>query len=256
VEQQPEYRPLVAGKARAPGLPPGPLGAFELASAGYLYEAMTDYARSLKVLRACSGASGALDLANGEHRTALLTFLNAWGCRGLATDWHWLASAGLESWQRGAREWLAALGGPPWTPDETSRRRLSEVFDELSSSIAAHKVRKGRELSVSFGPTATSKTLFILRPDLFTAWDGAMRSACGYVGDGASYARFTADVHAKIAESATCSGGLPFLERLPEVLSRPPYTTLPQLVGEHYWITLTRGVELRSSEEIAEWLSW
>ena len=199
----------------------------------------------------------AVDLATEKHRSALLTFLNAWGCRGLATDWHWLASAGLECWYCRAREWLAALEGPPWALDATNSHALAEVFDELSTCIAARKTRKHQELLVSLGPTATSKTLFILRPDLFAAWDRPIRDACGYQGDGASYAQFTADVHAKITESsARCSEGRPLLEGLPQALGRPEYTTLTQLVGEYYWITLTRRVKLRGCEEIAEWLSW
>jgi hypothetical protein len=248
---------MPARRARAAGLPERRITAFDLACSSYLYEAMTDYAGSLDQLRQGIGPEAALDLSEEKQRTALLRFLNAWGCRNLATDWHPLASGELKTWFLGAQEWLSALDGPPWTSDEVGRRRLPEVFDGLSQSIAAHTVRKGQQLCVSFGPTATSKTLFILRPDLFTAWDGAMRGVCGYAGDGASYAQFTADVHAKIAESVrTCSGGRALLEALPKALNRPDYTTLPQMVGEYYWITLTRRVKLRSREQVAEWLSW
>jgi len=244
-------------RSRAAGLPPGVITPFDLACASYLYEAMTDYARSLDKLRRCIGLENALDPSLEEHRLALLQFLNDWGCRGLATKWHRLPLAELERWYGAARDRLASLGGLSWPADARSRRDLAEVFDELSTSIAAHKMRKGRELHVSYGPTATAKTLFILRPDVFPAWDGPIRSALGYRGDGASYAQFTADVHAKIAESAEHYGeGRRLLENLPEALGRPAYTTLTQLVADYYWITITRGVKLREREEISRWLSW
>ena len=244
-------------RLRAAGLPPGPITPFDLACASYLYEAMTGYASSLDELRRRIGIENVLDLSVEEHRLALLTFLNSWGCRNLATDWHHLALDQLRRWHCGARERLDGLDVPPWPSDARSRRDLADVFDELSASIAARKMRKGRELRVSYGLTATAKTLFILRPSVFPAWDGPIRSELGYSGDGSSYAQFTADVHAKIAESAEqCGQGRPLLESLPKVLGRPAYTTLTQLVAEYYWITITRRVTLRSCEEVSRWLSW
>jgi len=244
-------------RPQAACLPEGPISPFDLACASYLYEAMTDYASSLDRLRTRIGVGNDLDPAVEEHRLALLKFLNEWGCRNLATDWHWLALAKLERWYCGARERLCSLENPPWSSDAQSRRDLADVFNELSTSIAARKMRKGREMLVSYGPTAAAKTLFILRPGLFPAWDGPIRSELGYQGDGESYAQFTTDVHAKIAESAECckQGGFVF-ESLPEVLGRPAYTTLAQLVIDYYWITLTRRVKLRKREEISRWLSW
>jgi hypothetical protein len=198
-----------------------------------------------------------LDLTRAGDRRALLGFLNAWGCRNLAVAWHDLADEVLERWCEETRARLAALAGSPVMLDAASRHNLAEAFDELAGSIAAHKTRDGRELLISFGPTSTSKTLFILCPELFPAWDGPIRDALGYRGDGESYAQFTADVHAKIAESVAASRqGAALFERLPQLLGRSPYTTLAQLVVEYYWITLTRRVRLRSRDEVSRWLSW
>jgi hypothetical protein len=218
---------------------------------------MTDYARSLDRLRRRIGAGNDLDLTRDDHRLTLLKFLNDWGCRPLAVDWHWLAAAKLECWYCGARERLNGLRGALSPLDDASRRDLADVFDQLSRPIAARKMSKGREVLVSYGPTAAAKTLFILRPDIFPAWDGPIRDKLGYEGDGASYAQFTADVHAKIAETLeACRTTTCDFEHLPQLLMRPSYTTLAQLVVEYYWVTLTRGVALRRREEIATWLSW
>ena len=227
----PVEKVLDAALEHAAGLPEGPISPFDFACASYLYEAMTNYSRSLQGLREDVGLDNVLDLADEDHRLRLLKFLNEWVCRNLAKDCHGLASTRLERWCGRARDRLDVLVDPPWPPGAQSRRDVADVFTELSTSIASRRTQNGRKVAVSFGPTATAKTLFILRPSLFPAWDRPMRDTFGYGDDGASYAQFTADVHAKIAESAEhCRQSGLCLESLPEVLGRPVYTTLPQLV--------------------------
>jgi hypothetical protein len=238
-------------------LPEGPISPFDIACASYLYESMTDYARSLDRFRTRIGVENDLDLTKEDHRYALLKFLNDWGCRNLAKDWHGLAAVELERWYCGARERLDSFGGPLSALDARSRRDLVDVFDELSTPIVARKKSKGHEVIVSFGPTAASKTLFVLRPSLFPAWDGPICKKLGYERDGESYAQFAKNVHDKIDESEQrCKQRGFILEGLPRILGRPSYTTLVQLFIEYYWITLTRGVSLRGRAEISEWLSW
>jgi hypothetical protein len=218
---------------------------------------MTGYAGSLDKLRSETGAQRELDLMDDGHRRALLKFLNAWGCRNLALDWHWLALEQLESWYGDCRESLDALADPGLTLDRALRQDLVDVFNDLSARIIAKKSRKGAEVQVSFGPTATSKTLFVLRPSLFPAWDGPIRDKLRYCGDGDSYVEFLENVHDRIDECTGLSkpAGLD-LDDLPGILGRPDYTTLAQLIVEYYWITITRGVSLRAPQEISVWLSW
>ena len=141
--------------------------------------------------------------------------------------------------------------------DATRFSNLAVVFDDLSLRIAAKKERSGKLVEVSFGPTATAKSLFVLWPQTFPAWDGPMRSAFGYDGSGASYAAFVSDIHAKIAETeALCETRRVDLWALPAKIGRPAYTTVAQLVVEYYWITVTRGVSLPSQTTVAEWASW
>jgi hypothetical protein len=238
-------------------LPEGPISAFDIACTSYLYESMTDYGSSLDRLRNVIGLESALDLTKEDHQRALLTFLNAWGCRSLAKDTHARAADVLERWFSDARECLSSFDGSLSALDARSRRDLARVFDGLSRSIAAKRIKKGHRESVSFGPTAASKTLFVLRPSLFPAWDRAIRDTCGYGGNGKSYARFVGSVHGKMDElKRDCELRGPDLDDLPRVLRRPSYTTLAQLFGEYYWITLTRRVSLRDRDEISKWLSW
>lgn len=236
-------------------LPRPPRSLFDLAMTSYLYEAMTGYGRSLDKFRSCIGAGNNLDLAKEDHLRALIKFLNDWGCRNLALAWHSLALTELSSWYAKARESLEACVGPTFKAE--SRRDLMDVYDDLCARTIAHRKRNGRKEDVSFGPTATSKTLFVLRPQLFPAWDAAIRDKLGYRGDAESYAQFVEYVHERIAalDRLATQSGFP-LARLPKMLGRPDYTTPAQLVGEYYWITITRGVSLRSRDDLSTWLSW
>ena len=110
---------------------------------------------------------------------------------------------------------------------------------------------------VSFGPTATAKTLFALKPRTFPAWDGPMRKAFLHDGTGESYTEFVKDIHRKIVETESYCRSQGFnLEELPAKLGRPAYTTVGQLIIEYYWITVTRGVSLPSKSAMREWLAW
>jgi hypothetical protein len=151
---------MPTARRQAARLPEGPISPFDFACASYLYEAMTNYSRSLQRLREDVGLDNGLDLADEGHRLRLLKFLNEWACRNLAKDCHGLASAALERWHGRARERLDALADPPWPPGAQSRRDVADVFAELSTSVASRRTQNGRKVAVSFGPTATAKTLF------------------------------------------------------------------------------------------------
>jgi hypothetical protein len=242
---------------RKPGLPAGPIQPFHLACACYLYESMTGYAKSLALLQRSVGE--ALDLSQEGHRLALLKFLNDWGVRGLAKDWHWLASEALESWHDEARDSLPLPDDSPNDLDAARLRDLAQAFDSLSKRTAAkRRTKNGKQSSVSFGPTASSKCFFALRPHLLPAWDDQMRTAFEHDdGTGVSYVEFMKDIHRKIEETEQdwASRGLSLTE-FPAKLERPPFTTVAQLMVEYYWITVTRGVALPSRTTIGEWLSW
>jgi hypothetical protein len=221
----------------------------------YLYEAMTSYGQSLDRFHRRVCAEGGLDLGREDHRRAVLEFLNGWGCRNLAIAWHRLALRELDRWYGTVREELNLLDGP--ASDTETRCVLVRVYDDLCARTIARRKRNGRKEDVSFGPTATSKTLFVLRPRLFPAWDAAIRDKLGYRGDGESYAQYVDHVHERIAALDRLASQSDFpLERLPKMLGRPDYTTPGQLVGEYYWITITRGVSLRSRDDLSTWLSW
>lgn len=69
---------------------------YELAYACRLYGVLGGFDSSLVEFRRVT--SPALDLRDQRHRKALLVWLNSWGCRQFAKDYHEMASRALVEW--------------------------------------------------------------------------------------------------------------------------------------------------------------
>lgn len=218
----------------------------KLAYACHMYESMTDYGRSLRSFREAVGDK--LDLTQPAHRRALLDWLNAWTCR-INLDYLEDLSLGLAEWfdqhrpgLPGARDSLLELG-------DSALEAFLDPFDKLSDIKPPGARRR-------FGPTAASKALFALCPAVFVPWDAFIRE--GLVGgeSGAAYIKFLKlmrDDLATIAGQCWSSGF--DLEGLPEKIGRPK-STAAQLVGEYYWVTITRHAHMPNAETLRTWAEW
>ena len=232
----------------------GSLSLGHLALANYLYECMTGYDEPLKELRTLAG--GVPDVGDPLHRLALLKWLNLWGCQHLAKDYHWLASEGLCQWWETFRGMLPDVDTRLVHPGDADLGQVAMVFESLSAICAAEKTRGGREILVTFGPTAAAKTLFVLRPHFFVAWDDPMRRKLGLERSGESYVRFLEGVRERLQETQGRCDRLGFgLDDLPGKFGRPG-ATAAELVNAYYWITVTRGVSLPERARLEEWLNW
>lgn len=223
---------------------------------------MTGYAGSLDGFRESTG--DVPDLQNETRRDDLLAWLNSWGCRIAARDLP-AVSKRLATWHRDATERnllperAARLNEVDNAYLETRGKEFADLFDSLINVM-----RKGRRRghSLRFGPTATAKTLFALRPYFFPAWDQAMRdlhlrSGEAYDGSGESYVRFLKDVRLELRATARlCKKPIPSLDGLPKALDRPAYTTPVQLMAEYYWVFLTKRVHLPCDEQRRTWVRW
>jgi len=231
-----------------------PISLGALAYACNLYNAMTDFGSSFREFQ--HSVHGRPDLDDPDHRRALLKWLNAWGCRHLATACHQDVSEELDAWYTSARGRLPATTDRLVDMSDQVLEKFAELFDHLSGLPAREGERNGRHFPISFGPTAASKTLFALRPHGFVPWDAAMRKGLAADGSGASYVRFLKGVRRESAEiTEQCSRQEFGPEDLPKRLERPESTTA-QLIGEYYWITMTRNVKPPDAAILREWLAW
>lgn len=129
-------------------------------------------------------AAPTLDLAIREHRTALLRWLNSWGCRiryprAGETD---LFDAGIRDW---AARWAGAIV-PPEMPlaqlTDEDVTLLGEYYADLANLTVG---TPGRPRSL--GPTAAAKTLYRLRPRTFMPWDDAIANSLHGARDAAAF---------------------------------------------------------------------
>ncbi len=58
----------------------------------------------------------------------------------------------------------------------------------------------GKKMTVTFGPTAAAKILFVLRPNVFVAWDEPIRAGLRYDGSGHSYVNFLTRLREELLE--------------------------------------------------------
>ena len=135
------------------------------------YAVVTNYDASLHELLHVTG--GAADLSQQAHRTAALGWLRAWGCRHLRRADEERTSEVLRHWWD---EWAASLPSPDLEITSLTSAALLDIenaYDSLATQRAAGRAVQGaeEEVEVTFGDTATAKTLFAVRPRAFPPWD-------------------------------------------------------------------------------------
>lgn len=219
-----------------------------------MFDALAGYDPSLRAFRDRAGSE--VDLRDPEHGHALLVWLNHWGCRHLATSCHAMATSALADWHQAIRGRLPPTDHRLASIPDGELDDLAGVFDSLCSRTGAKRTQGREEQEVSFGPTATAKTLFALRPHVFIPWDEAMRQELRHDGSGASYVAFLKEARDGLVhlENECRAYGID-LDSLPERFGRP-HSTVAQLIDEYHWITITRRVTLPSRRTLKEWLAW
>jgi hypothetical protein len=214
---------------------------FGLAYASRVFREV-DRARAFEELREETGAALNLEYPdNNGHASASLKWLNKWGCRINAKSPERL----FERWA----EWFCLWR--PRLPDvalvDTGDRDLdivADAYDELRAILADSSKR----------PTGASKLLFAVSPEVAMVWDDPVRKEFGLVGDRAGYRRMLthskAEAENLVADAARC--GITDWRAIPNEIGRPGYT-LPKLLDEYHWITITRGHQIPALEDLWRW---
>lgn len=224
----------------------------KLAIASAMYDSLTVFNRSLGRLDAATG--GSIDLTNPAHRLSLLKWLNEWGCRNLPKTQHSdITSPSILEWYQAYGSSLVDEAKPVWALEDGELKQAGQAYSALRNRPGARRVRRGRTQEVHIGPTAASKILYAIRPDALMPWDAAMRASLGHDGSPRSYLEYLLDIRGLTVHIETLCRSQGFgMEDLPSVLGRPDATVL-SLVNEYLWVTVTRRVELPSSETLVQW---
>lgn len=226
---------------------------YRLAIASAMYDSLTPFNKSLKLLNDYTGNN--IDLVNPEHRCSLLRWLNDWGCRHLAQDQHNVASKSIKDWYQANGSTLFAGEKPIWKLENRELKATAWAYGVLKDMPGARRVRGGRNLEISIGATAASKILFAIRPRALMPWDEAMRAAFRCNGSPESYARYLETIKKLTLHIRDLCWNKGFqIDDLPKKMGRPESTVLA-LINEYIWVTETRKVRLPSSETLMQWAS-
>ena len=215
---------------------------YELAYACRLYQG--DFDDAYRTMRGSFGENPAL--ASEKHQDHLLHFLNAWGCRIPETQFPTLKSH-LKQW---AEKWVTQL--PPFGDT------VFEIMDIQRESIANSF---NALLTSHFQDTCVAKTLHVLRPHTLPPWDASIRTKCcgSERTTGQAYLHFIQYVIGEIRDLERDVTRLHYsLKDVPRLVKREePYgVSLPKLVDEYHWMTITNGHTVPDRGELAEWLCW
>ena len=210
----------------------------ELAFACYIYGRMTDYDSSYDRFRRETNPQ--LDLKNKQHGIALIKWLNDWGCRQFALDYHELASEEIHGWYQ-------QCGDHFFSPDKSlldltngDLALVEQAYAELVVRTASKREWPcGEQTKVVIGPTGTAKILFALRPNVLVPWDGPIRGHFQLDGSAHAYIGYLHIVRKNLEElDQACRELGHRLSDLPELLNRHT-SSLAKLIDEYFWVTVS-----------------
>ena len=225
----------------------------KLALASKLYDSLTPFNRSLG--RLDEATSNSIDLTNRAHRLSLLKWLNEWGCRNLPKEQHNISSNSILKWYEVYGASLFSNEKPLWDLADIDLKITARSYGSLKDETGARPVRGGSKREVHIGPTAASKVLFAIRPKALMPWDEAMRISFECAGSPESYFKYLITIRNLTLHIENLCRNKGFqIDDLPQKLRRPNSTVLA-LVNEYIWVTVTRKVELPSSETLTQWAS-
>jgi hypothetical protein len=227
---------------------------FQLAYICRVYGGLTGF--DADYLTFLDKTAGKPDFREPVHMEALLTWLRKWGCRQFAIEHHKQASKSILGW---AEQWESRLPETSITLERLSDEDIQVVgdaYDDLSQRRASQRTRNGNRYDVRVGPTGAAKILFAARPLAFPPWDDPFRVKSGYDGSPRSYREYLAEVREQIKQlcSEAAKAGIP-AGHIPVEVGRPR-STLPKLIDEYNWVTVTRGFLPPEPVEIAKWHRW
>ena len=227
---------------------------YELAFACWVYPAFGDFDKSLSEFRRKVGPD--LDPFNAAHREALFVWLNAWGCRQFAKDYYAMAGRSLTAWAERFMDRLPRRGATLVELPDSALDLAAETYGNLMERRACLRTRKSKASCVTFGPTGAAKTLFALRPSALLPWDDPIREKLNFDGSADSYRRFLQRAQRQAQELSADAArfGLD-LSRIRSVLGRPN-STICKLIDEYHRITMSKGCQPPSTDQLGMWTRW
>jgi hypothetical protein len=215
----------------------------ELSLGCYMYATMTSYDGGYSEFLA--ETAPALDLTQEPHRKSLLKFLNSWGCRIKKAD-HDAAATQIKEWYDGISSKLFPTSTGLLSLSDSDLDTVEEAFKDLSGRPCC--TRK------TFASVPTAKVLFAIRPNALIPWDNNILIHFGLNSSARPYREHLLWAKARLQDiSSECTKRGFALADLPTKIERPK-STLPKLIDEYLYVTVTNKFQLK--EMIERWEKW
>lgn len=184
-------------------------------------------------LRLLDNTQPTLDLCREDHRTALLRWLNSWGCRirypraGEPAPF----DTGVAAWWRDHGTELPVAHLTALSDQDISL--LARAYSELAALPVSSGLR-----ARSLGPTAAAKALYAIRPHSVMPWDAAIAQELHGARDAAAFGN-----HLRLGRS--WAQGLQRTmqvneDDIPEAIGRPS-VSLAKVLDEYLYVKITMG---------------
>ncbi|HVO65170.1 MAG TPA: hypothetical protein VMT12_01715 [Syntrophales bacterium] len=212
-----------------------------LRTACYLYNQFSDYDAKYLSL---STKYPNLQLNSKDQVIALIEWLRSWGCRQFKKTDEEISINAFVKWYE-IHESILPLPGHCLIDYNLSanRRTIISLFDDLSGRRAAKKERDGQGIDVRIGPVGAAKTLFALRPNLFSPWDTPIYKKLNLEGDGSGYVGYLSRIQEELEEVKVelLNSGREW-DGLSRILQKR-HKAYPKMIDEFFWITITQGCD-------------
>ncbi len=207
----------------------------------YLYNQFTDYDDSyLKLLREYPN----LDLNQAKHIKTLIEWLRSWGCRQFKNSNENISIKSIMDWYKSRKSKIPSRNDYLIDYDLVNNRKsIIEIFDNLSVRKAATRQQRNHKINVRIGPVGTAKTLFALRPNLFSPWDRPIYNKFQLEDTGSGYVEYLLRVQNELRKIRNSLKGTNFNWNELFVYLKKQHRSYPKLIDEYYWITITQGCD-------------
>jgi hypothetical protein len=112
------------------------------------------------------------------------------------------------------------------------------------------------EVDVIFGPVGTAKIFFALRPNALMPWDRAIIGGLKLKGSAGSYRQYLQKATKWLNDlNGKCQKQGFTLADLPSQVGRST-SSLPKLIDEYLWVTITKKCQLPTKGMFERWAKW
>lgn len=207
----------------------------------YLYNQFTGYDYSYLEL---SKKYPNLELNETEQIKALVKWLRSWGCRQFKNSNESISINSIMDWYELKKTEMPSRDDCLIDYDlATNEKLIIELFNNLSGRKAATRQRGNHKIDVRIGPVGTAKTLFALRPNLFSPWDTPIYNKFQLEGNGSGYVKYLSRVQNELKEvrDSLKDADMNWNELFGYL--KKQHRSYPKLIDEYYWITITQGCD-------------